>query len=572
MKKEGPRKIAFLDRDGVINKKAPEHSYITKPDEFVFTEGIFEVLTKLKDDGYEFIVITNQRGIARNLMTSEDLEVIHQHMREGMTVHGIELLDIFFCPHNHNECDCRKPKPGLLQAACEKYDVDLPHSLLISDSLEEVEMGKKFGIEFSYFIPSNKPKQVLKTLHQKIKIAFVKYGGLSTGGSEKMLQIIAANLPKERFDVTYFYCAAGEHRGAVINHPSTDEHRKSFLVSHGVKLVEFTVGTRDLTTPSIVWKDTNFWQEFKEEDFDIVQIVRAGHKEFPFSKIRRTPIIDIIALDAGVDNQYNIARTLHICSWSAKRWISRGGNPTRSEIISLPIPMPTATQESLRSDLSISKDIFVYGMHQRQSDDIFSTIPLKAYKKIESNETAFILLGGSDKYKILAEKLKIKNIYFLPATGNTEYICRFLSTLNVYAHGRKDGEVNSQAIAEAMYFGLPIVSHKSTVNNGHVECIGEAGVVVDTDDVATYAAELERLRVDTQYYAMRSIAARQRFADNYELHGQMKRIESIYESVITNPFPHPITRILYSLHWTQNIRILLKWMYLKTKYCINGKV
>jgi len=99
----------------------------------------------------------------------------------------------------------------------------------------------------------------------------------------------------------------------------------------------------------------------------------------------------------------------------------------------------------------------------------------------------------------------------------------------VYSHGRRDGEVNSTAIAEALFFGLPIVSHISEVNNGHVECIGHAGRVVD--DVHEYAMEMERLMNDNLYYDCRSENAKRRFNEKYELSGQISNIVRIYRDV-----------------------------------------
>lgn len=161
------KKIVFLDRDGVINKKADEHCYITKVSDFIFNEDIFALVTKLKAEGFEFIIITNQRGVARGLYTEEQLDEIHQHMKEGFNKHGIEILDVFYCPHENNVCDCRKPKAGMLQHACDKYEIDLPNSLLISDSKEEVSMGQKFGIGRNIFIPSDQPVEATKQLLTK---------------------------------------------------------------------------------------------------------------------------------------------------------------------------------------------------------------------------------------------------------------------------------------------------------------------------------------------------------------------------------------------------------------------
>lgn len=569
--KNKPKKIAFIDRDGVINKKAPNHCYITSVQKFIFNEGIYPLLLQLKKEGFEFIIITNQRGIARNLLTETELSVIHDFMKRELLKHEIKILDIFYCPHNLNTCLCRKPKPGLLEQACNKYSVDISKSILLSDSIAEVEMGKKFGIHHSYFVPTNQPEKILPTLGKKIRIAIVKFGGLSAGGSEKLAQIIAANLSKERFEVDFFFCDAAPYKGAIYMHPDTSPARVKFMSAHRINCVEFHVDEKDITTPTHKWLGTDFWEKFDKNNYDIIQTVRSGHKEYPFTKIRNTPIIDILGLDAGVDNQFNIARVMQICNWIADRWSSRGGDKKRVEIISLPVQMKSGDMKNMRDILKLQNK-FVIGMHQRPSNEIYSDIPLQAYKNIETNDTAFILLGGSTSYQIQARELGLKNIHFLETTGDMDTVSSFLKTLNVYAHGRKDGEVNSQAMAEAMYFGLPIVSHRSSVNNGHVECIADAGVVVDENDICGYATELRKLQNNTEYYTMRSRAAKQRFIDNYELYGQMKRIESIYESVITDSFPHPVRRFLYSLHWTQNIRIWLKWVYLKSKYAVNGKV
>jgi D-glycero-D-manno-heptose 1,7-bisphosphate phosphatase len=572
MRSVNHKKIAFIDRDGVINKKAAAHEYITSPEEFVFNEGIFPLLRTLQEQGYYLIVITNQRGVARGSLSVETLGEIHAHMRHGLHERGIEILDVFFCPHEKDSCQCRKPKPGLLKQAFSKYTIDKSKSILISDSLEDVEMGQNFGLKQSILIPNDKPEQALEQL-PKIRIAFVKFGGLASGGSEKMLQIIAANLNKDIFEVTYYYCNSAPYRGSPeYKHPNTDSDRVTYMNRRGVHLVEFHVGVKDTTTPTHIWRETDFWEKFREDDYDLIQTVRAGHKEYPFTHIRKTPIIEILGLQAGADNQTNIARSLHISRENVHAWLRAGGDESRVELVSLPIEMQGTGAESLREELGLSPDVFVYGMHQRADENIFSPIPLLAYKQIESDATAFVILGGGKRYQEQANALGLKNVRFLPSSGSSVVIERFLKTLNVFAHGRFDGEVNSQAMAEAMSFGLPIVSHTSIVNNGHIECVGNAGKVLSREDVIGYAKELNKLREEHSYYAERCVAAQHRFAEHYEISRQMKRFESLYHEVLRNPFPHPLRRFLYSLHWTQNIRILLKWVYLKGRHIINGRI
>jgi D-glycero-D-manno-heptose 1,7-bisphosphate phosphatase len=156
------RKIAFLDRDGVINKKAPPHQYITKVKDFKFNKGIFKLLKILQVKGYEFIIITNQRGIARGIFTKKKLDQIHKYMIKKLKEKGIRILDIFYCPHEKNSCNCRKPKPGLIHQALNKYAINLVKSILISDNEKDIIMGQSLGIEKCFKISYNKLQLVIK--------------------------------------------------------------------------------------------------------------------------------------------------------------------------------------------------------------------------------------------------------------------------------------------------------------------------------------------------------------------------------------------------------------------------
>jgi glycosyltransferase involved in cell wall biosynthesis len=405
-------------------------------------------------------------------------------------------------------------------------------------------------------------------MDRKIRIAFIKYGGLSVGGSEKLAQNIAAFLPKDRFEVDFFACDSGLALGPTVGLLSTSPERVKFLEDHAVRVIKFRVGARDLRTYTHEWKDTNFWEIFNEDTYDLIQTSRSGHKEYPFYKIKRTPIVDILNLNAGVDNQFNIARVVHLSRWNANKWTHKGGDPSRVVVISLPVWIPHKEFGNFREELNL-RGKFVFGMHQRADNAISSLFPLAAYKKIEDENTAFVMLGGGDKYKQQASELGLKNIHFIQPNVSQETVYKFLNTLNVFAHGRKDGEINSMAMAEALYFGLPIVSHPSEINNGHIECIANAGRVVMTVD--EYAAELRHLRDDKNYYAQKSAAAKSRFAENYEPNGQINRIINIYEDVIKNPFPDKFRRRLYALHYTQNIRIWLAKLYLILKYRLGFK-
>jgi D-glycero-D-manno-heptose 1,7-bisphosphate phosphatase len=142
------RPCVFLDRDGVINEKAPEGDYIDSWSRFRFLPNIVDWIRLFNALDYLVIVLTNQRGIARGRMTEMDLTEIHEKMCSVLARQGARIDDIFFCPHEDGTCDCRKPRPGLVHRATQKWDVDLSRSLLIGDSERDMELGRVCGLRF----------------------------------------------------------------------------------------------------------------------------------------------------------------------------------------------------------------------------------------------------------------------------------------------------------------------------------------------------------------------------------------------------------------------------------------
>ena len=151
---KNPQRSVFLDRDGTINKYK---GFITDPSQMELLPGVAEAIKKINDIGYLAIVITNQPVIARGDCTLEELEQIHLKMETLLGEQGAYLDDIFFCPHHPDkgfegereeykiECSCRKPKPGMLLQAAQKYNIDLKSSYMIGDSLADVQAGNAAG-------------------------------------------------------------------------------------------------------------------------------------------------------------------------------------------------------------------------------------------------------------------------------------------------------------------------------------------------------------------------------------------------------------------------------------------
>ncbi len=139
-------KAVFLDRDGVIIRKAPKGEYITCWDQVRFLPGAREAIRRLTDAGFAVIVVTNQRGIAKRLMTEADLEEIHTRMKEQLAEAGVSLTAVYYCPHEvFDECSCRKPEPGMLLKAAQEFDIDPKESWMVGDALSDIEAGKKVG-------------------------------------------------------------------------------------------------------------------------------------------------------------------------------------------------------------------------------------------------------------------------------------------------------------------------------------------------------------------------------------------------------------------------------------------
>ena len=142
------RRCLFLDRDGVVNIAPEPGVYIRHWSEFHFQPGIADWIRLFKAAGFLVIVVTNQRGVARGLVRPEDLEEIHHRMAEELDRRGAAIDDILCCPHEEGECDCRKPRPGLVAEAERRWSIDLRSSLIIGDSERDRELAANCGMTF----------------------------------------------------------------------------------------------------------------------------------------------------------------------------------------------------------------------------------------------------------------------------------------------------------------------------------------------------------------------------------------------------------------------------------------
>jgi len=222
-----PKKVVFLDRDGVINKKPPKAEYVKSWSEFEFLPGAIEALQLLTQNGYQTFILTNQAGIARGAMSEIDLNDIHEHMKQELYKHQAKIDGIYYCPHGWDEeCECRKPKPGMFFQAAREHNLDLSKTIFIGDDERDLQAGNAAGCKT---ILVDSEKNLLDTVKSLLKLntnkRIVKYvilfefllnkynksdktrylvliGGCSQSGKTALAQKIKKDLIKKRIQCT----------------------------------------------------------------------------------------------------------------------------------------------------------------------------------------------------------------------------------------------------------------------------------------------------------------------------------------------------------------------------------
>ncbi len=143
---ESPRRAVFFDRDGIVNV-SPGAGYVTRPEDLQIMPGFPDVLQLVKERGYLAVVVSNQRCVAAGIIDLAMLSQIHDRLQRDLQVGwSVGFDDILFCPHDRDEnCDCRKPRPGMLLMAAEKYAIDLGASWMAGDQPRDIEAGRAAG-------------------------------------------------------------------------------------------------------------------------------------------------------------------------------------------------------------------------------------------------------------------------------------------------------------------------------------------------------------------------------------------------------------------------------------------
>jgi D-glycero-D-manno-heptose 1,7-bisphosphate phosphatase len=154
-----PRRAAFLDRDGVINR---EVGYLHRWEDFEFLPGALQAMKRLHDAGYALVIVTNQSGIARGYYSEADYQALTARLREALVAAGCPPAGIYHCPHYPGgnvpdlavECACRKPQPGMMLRASRELRLSLPDSILVGDKLADAQAGRAAGVGRVYLVRS----------------------------------------------------------------------------------------------------------------------------------------------------------------------------------------------------------------------------------------------------------------------------------------------------------------------------------------------------------------------------------------------------------------------------------
>ncbi|MDB2517627.1 D-glycero-beta-D-manno-heptose 1,7-bisphosphate 7-phosphatase [Amylibacter sp.] len=167
-------KVIFLDRDGVINQ---DFGYLYKIKDFDFITGIFEACKYFQSLGFKIIVVTNQSGISRGYYKETDFHILTKWMLARFYSQHVNILDVIFCPHGPNAtCKCRKPKPGMLLEARDKYGINMAESWMIGDKETDIEAANAAGVNKTILVRNgqsiegtiSKAKLVLESIKESI--------------------------------------------------------------------------------------------------------------------------------------------------------------------------------------------------------------------------------------------------------------------------------------------------------------------------------------------------------------------------------------------------------------------
>ncbi|WJG10982.1 D-glycero-beta-D-manno-heptose 1,7-bisphosphate 7-phosphatase [Aliiglaciecola sp. LCG003] len=176
------KRALFLDRDGVVNI---DHGYVSRPVDIDFIEDVFSLCLHFQQQGYLIIIVTNQSGIGRGFYTEAEFAFLANWISAEFVKRGVELADTFYCPHHPvdaksqylGQCGCRKPQPGMLLQAANKYHLDLTSCIMVGDKLSDMQAAQAAGVAKRFLYgPVREQKSDVTFTQVTSLLDIIKYG------------------------------------------------------------------------------------------------------------------------------------------------------------------------------------------------------------------------------------------------------------------------------------------------------------------------------------------------------------------------------------------------------------
>jgi len=374
------------------------------------------------------------------------------------------------------------------------------------------------------------------TKNTKPRILFYHVSGLSFGGTEKFLQIIAKYLNKEKYDVFFMY--SPKPRG---NTATKLDGRRSYFNDSRVNLIEFQY---DEMTQKYPYEIKNMRPHIKniiqEKNIDLLVTAGSGYSEFPFNNIRNIPII-LLNIFGSPNVQKNILKNVCLSKEVSKK-IESIVEKNKIEIMGIPSEGPTPDSftlgQKIREKFEIKDTDMVFGRIGRPDNAIFDPIGIRAFKKIvkEFPDTHYIIMSPPPVLVEMVEREQIPNVHFLPSSAKEEDVWAFHQSIDAVAHFRNDGESFGLNIVESMLCGKPVITHRSHIWNAHLEYLEPAfSRVANKDNVDTYASFMKEFTLLKQQGKLKELGEKAREkSEEFLIENQIVRFEKLVDESIVH--------------------------------------
>lgn len=347
---------------------------------------------------------------------------------------------------------------------------------------------------------------------EKIKILFYSHT-IDFAGTWRSHERILLNLDKKLFDPYVFY------------NPNQDNNRLEFIIDNlGLdKTIPFQASIDKLgSDKGYPYRESNFNVIAKSMNFDIIHFARSGYYEWPFIE-RLSPIQIETNIFGGRDTSSNLDYSVAICNRISQL---RNGS---DEVIYNPIPLPIENSDTLKEELNIPDDYFVFGRIGRKAHFYpISYIVLKKLKDL-GYKFKYIIIGACENAMNAIKYFGLQDDCIVVETTNDDFfIHKFYNTIDVFLHYRNDGECHSTAIAQSLIYGKPVISHFAGYN-GQSETIDKGGRVCQNEQ--EYLSFLLELLNNKPFYQQVSELAKKRGLD-FEQSKIVSQWENVYKKLI----------------------------------------